>query len=228
MIPTLPINAHSLRQAEVTTLRLFKAVEAAGLIVAGKTESQLASEIDELGRKHFNIEQHWHKKIVRAGRNTLSIYRDDPPDRVIEADDILFIDFGPIVAGYEADLGRTYVLGNDPVKQKLKADVERAWYALQAFYREQHSLRASDLFHRAVQKAKESGWTFTGDIAGHIIGLYPHEQPDDPKSLELDIHPDNDKDIFARDAQGNKRHWILELQFVDRALGIGAYFEQLL
>lgn len=29
-------------------------------------------------------------------------------------------------------------------------------------------------------------------------------------------------------AYGNKRHWILELHFVDRANNIGAFFEQLL
>ena len=32
-------------------------------------------------------------------------------------DDILFLDLGPIFAEWEADFGRTYVLGDDPVKQ---------------------------------------------------------------------------------------------------------------
>ena len=69
---------------------------------------------------------------------------------------------------------------------------------------------------------------FGGEIAGHIVGKYPHEQPADPKSLELDIHPDNHDDIFLRDADGNQRHWILELQFIDKDNEIGGYFEQLL
>jgi len=84
------------------------------------------------------------------------------------------------------------------------------------------------LFQYVVEKAQEMGWEFAGEIAGHIVGKYPHEQPADPRSLELDIHPDNHNDMFLPDANGNKRHWILELQFIDRKNEIGGYFEQLL
>jgi Xaa-Pro dipeptidase len=45
----------------------------------------------------------------------------NPPDRVIDPDDIAFADFGPIFEDFEADLGRTYVLGTDPVKHRLAA-----------------------------------------------------------------------------------------------------------
>jgi hypothetical protein len=61
-----------------------------------------------------------------------------------------------------------------------------------------------------------------------ILSENPHEQPADPKSLELDIHPENHNDIFLLDANGNKRHWILELQFIDRKNEMDGYFEQLL
>jgi hypothetical protein len=44
----------------------------------------------------------------------------------------------------------------------------------------------------------------------------------------LDVHPDNHNDILQVDKNGNKRHWILELHFVDRKNKIGAFFEQLL
>jgi hypothetical protein len=89
-------------------------------------------------------------------------------------------------------------------------------------------LKASALFQYAVGKAHEYGWEFGGAIAGHIIGKYPHEQPLDPLSLELDIHPDNPNDIFLLDEDGGVRHWILELQFIDREKEIGGYFEQML
>jgi len=214
--------------AQDVSIQFFKAIEDNKLIVAGKTESQLNEEISDLGLKEFGIRRHWHKKIVRAGKNTLSIYNEDPPDRTIEEDDILFVDLGPIVKGYEADIGRTYVVGNDSRKLKLKNDVETAWYEIQAWYQHQTTLKASTLFQYAAGKAKEYGWAFGGAIAGHIIGKYPHEQPLDPQSLELDVHPDNPNDIFLRDEDGNDRHWILELQFVDKEKGIGGYFEQLL
>jgi len=214
--------------AQDVSIQFFKAIEENNLIVAGKTEAQLNEEICNLALKEFGIRRHWHKKIVRAGKNTLSIYHDDPPDRTIDEDDILFIDLGPVVKGYEADIGRTYVLGNDSRKLKLKNDVETAWYEIQAWYQQQTTLKASALFQYAAGKAKDYGWVFGGAIAGHIIGKYPHEQPLDPLSLELDIHPDNPNDIFLHDEDGNERHWILELQFIDIDGGIGGYFEQML
>lgn len=217
-----------LLNAQYISIQLFKAIEKKQLIVAGKSEEQLNEEVCDLALKEFGIEKHWHKKIVRSGKNTLSSYPDNPPNRVIDKDDILFIDLGPIVEGYEADIGRTYVLGNHDRKLKLKKDVETAWYDIQEWYQQQTVLKASELFQYAVGKAEEFGWEFAGEIAGHIVGKYPHEQPPDPKSLELDVHPENHNDMFLHDANGNKRHWILELQFIDRENEIGGYFEQLL
>jgi len=214
--------------AQNISIELFNAIEENNLIVPGKTEEQLNTEVCDLAFQKFGIEKHWHKKIVRSGINTLAIYPDNPPNRVIHKDDILFIDLGPIVEGYEADIGRTYVVGKDPNKLKLKRDVESAWYEIREWYQQQTKLKASDLFNYAVLKAKRFGWEFGGEIAGHIVGKYPHEQPEDPKSLELDIHPDNHDDIFLRDTDGNERHWILELQFIDKENEIGGYFEQLL
>jgi peptidase M24-like protein len=222
------LEREKLLHAQKIALDLFAAIEERHLIRAGKTEGQLNAEICDLAVREFGIREHWHKRIVRAGRNTLASYPDNPPDRTIEGSDILFVDLGPVVGGYEADIGRTYVLGNDRRKLQLKADVEQAWHQISEWYRRHTSLKAFLLYEYAVAKAMESGWEFSGAIAGHIVGKYPHEQPADPASLELDIHPDNDYDIFLPDANGNKRHWILEIQFVDRALGIGAYFEQLL
>lgn len=222
------MTTNDLLLAQRRTLHLFDMIEKTGLIRPGKTEEQLVAQIRELASVGFGIEEHWHKMIVRTGRNTTAIFREDPPDEMIRENDILFIDLGPIVEGCETDLGRTYLLGNDPVKLKLKQDVEQAWYAIQKWVLSKKKLTGAALFDHVVKTAHEYGWTFVGDIAGHIVGKYPHEQPLDPKSLELDIHPGNHHDIFQKDAHGEERHWILELQFIDKARGIGAYFEQLL
>src|SRR5215208_1622101 len=108
------MTKEKLLNAEYISLRFFQAIEENNLIAAGKSEEQLNAELCDLALNMFGIEKHWHKKIVRTGKNTLAIYPDNPPNRTIEQEDILFIDFGPIVEGYEADIGRTYVLGNDP------------------------------------------------------------------------------------------------------------------
>lgn len=214
--------------AEQKAKELFNTVEQQGLIIPGKSESELAGEIVKLAKELFGIENFWHKKIVRAGVNTLHPYNGNPPDMVIQNNDIVFLDFGPVFNGWEADLGRTYITGNDPLKLKLKKDVEEAWQVANAWYSRQHALTGAACFNYVTELAKNYGWEFGGDIAGHIIGRFPHEQPDDPAGMGLDIHPDNHSSILLPDKHGNKRHWILEIHFIDRKNNIGAFFEQLL
>mgnify|MGYP000924542759 CR=1 FL=1 len=222
------MDDNAIAYAQDITRQLFEAVEKNNLIVAGKSEEQLSREIVKLALEQFKVDQHWHKKIVRTGLNTLATYTDNPGNRIIQDGDILFIDFGLIVNGYESDYARTYVLGKDPRKLKLKLDVEKAWYETREWILQQKKLTGAELFAYTRKKAQEYGWTSAGEIAGHIVGKYPHEQPANPKSMELDVHPDNPFDIFLRDASGNKRHWILEMHFVDEDDGIGGYFEQLI
>jgi Xaa-Pro aminopeptidase len=213
--------------AEQKAKELFNVVETRGLIVPGKSERELTAEIVRTADDLFGIRDYWHKKIVRTGENTLHPYNGNPPDKVIREDDILFFDFGPIFEGWEADLGRTYVLGSDPIKLKLKNDVEAAWQEANAWYHEQRSLTGAACFDYVTGLAKQYGWEFGGEIAGHIVGHFPHEQLG-PGNLGLDIHPDNHDDILQPDSHGNPRHWILEIHFVDRKQGIGAFFEQLI
>lgn len=225
---TMDQTREKLVLAEQKGKELFDTVEKRGLIVAGKSEKQLCHEIVQIAKDDFGIEQHWHKKIVRAGINTLQPFIGDPPDRVIQNDDIVFFDFHPVFEGWEADLGRTYVVGNNPLKLKIKTDIEAAWHEANAWYYKQTKLTGAEYFNYVVALAERYGYEFGNAIAGHIVGRFPHEQPDDPNDMCLDVHPDNHTDIFQTDKSGNKRHWILELQFIDRKNGIGAFFEQLL
>jgi len=213
--------------AEQQTKELFDAVEEGGFIVPGKSELELTWEIGKLAKERFGIDQYWHKKIVRTGANTLFPYNGNPPDLVIQKDDILFLDFGPIFEGWEADFGKTYVLGNDPLKLKLKKDVDAAWLEAKNWYWQQTSLTGAEYFNYVTELARQYGWEFGGEIAGHIVGHYPHEQLT-PGDMGLDIHPDNHSDILQKDKEGNDRHWILEIHFVDRTNNIGGYIEQLL
>jgi len=214
--------------SEQKAKELFKTIEDRGLIIPGKTENQLCDEIGQIAKEDFGVENHWGKKIVRTGINTLQPYVSNPSDLVIQDGDILFFDFHPIFEGWEADLGRTYVIGNDPLKHKIKKDVEAAWHEGNAWYFKQTKLSGAEFFNYATGLAKQYGYEFGNAIAGHIIGKFPHEQPDDPNDLCLDVHPNNHNDILQVAKNGNKRHWILELHFVDRKNNIGAFFEQLL
>jgi Xaa-Pro aminopeptidase len=225
---TQQLTRHQLIIAEQKAKQLFNKVEASGLIEAGKTESQLCNEILQIAKDEFGVENHWGKKIVRTGINTLQPYMANPADLLIQEGDILFFDFHPVFEGWEADLGRTYVLGNDPLKLKLQKDIEVAWQEANDWYFEQDQLTGAAYFNYVSNLTKSYGYEFGNAIAGHILGYYPHEQPEDPNDLCLDIHPDNHTDILQLDKNGNKRHWMLELHFVDRKNNIGAFFEQLL
>ncbi|MBC7935511.1 MAG: aminopeptidase P family protein [Rhizobacter sp.] len=221
-------TTQQLSLSQQKAIALFKAIEDRGLIIPGKTEQQLCNEIVQIAAKDFGATNHWGKKIVRTGINTLEPYVADPDNLVIKEEDILFFDFHPVFEGWEADLGRTYVLGTDPLKHKIKNDVEAAWQEGNAWYFKQKELTGAAFFNYATDLAKRYGYEFGNAIAGHIIGKFPHEQPDDPNDLCLDVHPDNHTDILQPDKDGNKRHWILELHFVDRENNVGAFFEQLL
>jgi Xaa-Pro aminopeptidase len=217
-----------LNLAEQKAKELFSVVEQRGLIVSGKSEKQLCDEIVKIAKEDFGIKEHWSKKIVRTGINTLQPFIANPPDLIIQDDDILFFDFHPVFEGWEADLGRTFVLGNDALKLKIKKDVEAACHEANTWYFKQTNLTGAEYFNYVTDLAKRYGYEFGNAIAGHIVGRFPHEQPNDPNDLCLDVHPENHKDILQPDKFGDKRHWILELHFVDRINNIGAFFEQLL
>jgi Xaa-Pro dipeptidase len=206
---------------------LFQRVEADGLIRPGASERSVSDAIYALAEELFGVEKHWHKRIVRAGRNTLAPYALNPPNRTIADDDIVFLDFGPVFEKWEADFGRTYVVGSDPLKCKLRDDVASAFVDGKAYFEERPEITASELFAYAVSLAERYGWEFGGEIAGHLVGNFPHERIPGDK-ISLYVHPDNHLPIRSLDKHGRQRHWILEIHFVDRAREIGGFFEQLL
>jgi Xaa-Pro dipeptidase len=93
--------------AEIKADQLFLEIEKRGIIAPLKTEKQINTEIFNLAYELFGIEKHWHKRIVRTGENTLRPYDENPPDLIVQKDDILFLDFGPVFEDWEADIGRT-------------------------------------------------------------------------------------------------------------------------
>ncbi|CAN5634307.1 M24 family metallopeptidase [soil metagenome] len=217
----------NLIDAEEKALVLFQEIENRGLIISGKSENELNREIFALANELFGIEKYWHKRIVRSGSNTLLPYRENPPDLILQDDDILFFDFGPVFEDWEADFGRTYVIGNDPFKKKMCQDIEAAWYEAKSWFLAQHELTGAMFFDYAVQLAEKYGWEFGGPIAGHIIGQFPHEKLE-TENFNNYIHPENYKLMSLPDEHNAHRHWILEIHFVDRKKQIGGFFEQLL
>ena len=185
------------------------------------------ADIHRLAKTRFDLRRHWHKRIVRSGPNTLLGYYDEAPDRRVQDDDIVYLDFGPVFAAWEADFGRSYALGADPDKHRLIADIDTAFHRGKALYRNSPGLSCGDLYDYVAGLATEAGWEFGAATAGHLIGEFPHERaPSDPKRFS--IRSGNRQSLREPDEQGRPRHWILEIHFVDRERQIGAFCEELL
>ena len=220
-------RAAELLEAQNKASRLFREVEERGLIRAGISEAELNEVIYELAAEMYGISKYWHKRIVRAGRNTLLPYADNPPDLVLGADDILFVDLGPVFEEWEADFGRTFVIGADPLKLKMQRDIAEAFQDGKEYFKQTPEITSSELFAYAVSLAEKHGWEFGGPIAGHLIGQFPHERIPEDK-VTLYVHPGSDLKMRSLDENGQQRHWILEIHFVDREHDIGGFYEELL
>ena len=213
--------------AENRARQLFAECVRRNLVVPGKTEQALSDELCGLASEMFGTRRFWHKRIVRAGKNTVLPYKHNPEDLELQSDDILFFDFGPVFGEWEADLGLTVVLGSDPRKLKLAADVARAWDDGAAYFREHKDITAAQLYGYVTNLAHELGWTFGHIHCGHLIGQFPHEKTEgDDESLYL--RADNALPMRRTGVAGTPLRWILEIHFIDNATGLGGFQEALL
>ncbi|KAI1446075.1 Creatinase/aminopeptidase [Annulohypoxylon stygium] len=219
-------RAAYLLDAQSKAVSLFAEIEEK-LIRPGISEKQLSDEIHALGQERHGVRTHWHKRVVRSGPNTLLPFEDNPPDRVIGEDDILYVDLGPVFEKYEADFARTFVLGSDPEKIKLRDSLEPVWMAVKKRFDESEGMTGGRLYEIAGEEAKKAGWEFGAWLAGHLVGLYPHERVPRDKT-RLYITEGNDEVMDTEGKDGFKRHWILEIHLRDSKNNRAAFFEQLL
>jgi Xaa-Pro aminopeptidase len=215
-----------LRAAEGRALSLLDAIEAKGLIAPGRTERAVEQDIVALAQSDFGVETHWHKRIVRAGANTLAIFSDNPPVLTIAEDDIVFVDLGPVFGAWEADVGRSYALGGDPEKRRLCADLPRLFDKLQAEFRARPDITGADLYAFACDAAAQAGWRFVGAIAGHIVGPFPHARVPGEKELQR-IAPGNPRPLSDPDSLGHARHWIIEIHIAAPDGRFAGFYERL-
>ena len=220
-------RAGRLLRAQANAVALFDEVVARGIVAAGQSEQAVSDQIRDLANEMFGTTKHWHKRIVRSGPHTLFPYRENPPDRVIEADDIAFADFGPIFEEFEADLGRTYVLGADPAKHQLAADLPVIFDAGRRYFAARPGITGAELHAEVARLAGEAGWSLGGRHAGHLVGEFPHEKIDGA-DIESYIAPGNTTPMRRHDKTGRRCHWILEIHLTDKARQFGGFYEQLL
>jgi Xaa-Pro dipeptidase len=222
-----PRRLAELKAAEARAAALFAAIAAEGLVRPGVTEDGLSAEIFALAAERFGVKDHWHKRLVRAGPNTLATFYEETADRALAADDIAFVDLGPVFEGWEADYGATFVLGDDPAKLALRDDLEAVWLELRDFYLADDGLTGAELYAQAHRAAERRGWTFGGQIAGHLVGEFPHSVFPGGREASV-IWPKNDVRMRDPDADGRARYWILEVHLVEPGGAFGGFCERLL
>ena len=217
----------ALEAAETRALAMFAEIEAAGLVRAGVSERDVEDAIKELAFQKFGVTTHWHRRIVRSGPNSITTAGDHPPVRDIADGDIVYLDLGPVFEGWEADIGKSYALGDDPRKNALVAELPRQFEKLQQHFRSHPGITGAALYDFAVRSAREAGWKFGGKIAGHIVSEFAHAQIPGPKDLTR-ISPLNPEPMSKPDGNGHPRHWIGEIHLVELDGSFGGFYERLL
>ncbi len=217
----------ALTDAEDRALALLAEVEKRGFIAAGRTEKAVERDIFALAASDFGVETHWHKRIVRAGANTLATYYENPPDLTIGEDDAVFLDLGPVFEAWEADVGQTYAVGNDPLKHALCRDLAVIFEATRAHFDAHDDMTGAELYAFAVAQSEARGWRFGGEIAGHIVAEFPHARIPGVKQHHH-IRPENPTRMRDLDANGQVRHWILEIHLAAPNGTFGGFYERLL
>jgi Xaa-Pro aminopeptidase len=225
--PDEQLRVERLLDAQTKASQLFAEIERCAMIRPGVGEEELSGEIARLAADMFGVTRHWHRRIVRAGENTLQPFRAHPPDRTIAADDIAFLDLGPIFEEWEADFGRTFVLGDDPAKLAVRDALPRVWEAGRAYFDDHRDVTGAQLFEHVVGVARVEGFEWGSRIAGHLLGEFSHKKITGDAD-EWYIKPGSDKPMRRTDPTGRVCHWILEVHLVDRARGFGGFYEQLL
>lgn len=221
------VRVERLLDAERKAAQLFDEIERRAMIRPGIGEKALSDEIHDLAGAMFGVTRHWHRRIVRAGENTLQPFHERPPDRTIVDDDIVFLDLGPIFEEWEADFGRTYLLGDDPHKKAVRDALPRVWRAGRDYFADHPDVTGAELFDVVVGAARAEGFEWASRIAGHLVGEFPHKKIAGP-GIEWYVMPGSDKPMRRTDPRGRICHWILEIHLVDRRRGFGGFYEQLL
>jgi Xaa-Pro dipeptidase len=216
-----------LREADRKGLALLDRIEAAELIAPGRSEREVGEDIRILARDEFGVEHHWHDRLVRAGANTLAIAGEEMPERIIGADDMVFVDLGPVFAAWEADVGRSYAIGGDPAKRALCANLDVQFEIVRAHYLAHPDITGAELYDVACVSAAKAGWRYGGKIAGHIVGEYNHRDWPGDRNLAR-IGPMNPTKLSGADHLGRHRYWILEIHLVEPGGKFAGFYERLL
>lgn len=158
----------------------------------------------------------WHRPHVRFGRNTLLSYGSpSEPGVLLAANDIFFLDIGPVFDGFEGDCGATFQVGTNPEHARCIRDGRAIFAKVKRKWREER-LSGEALYEYARAQTEPLGWVLTLEEAnGHRLSDFPHAIYFKGGISELGFAP-------------TAHRWVLEIQIRHPELPFGAFHEDLL
>lgn len=145
------------------------------LLRTGMTEAELAAALDS-GARLEGADGWAYPILIGFGPKSLAPHAP-PTQRALEPDQIVTIAFGPMAAGYCADIVRTFFYGTPP-EQASRSGQRHVEIQAAALAKIRTGARAGDLadaadvvVHRYYPDAPRTA------NAGHSLGLTVHEEP---------------------------------------------------
>jgi Xaa-Pro aminopeptidase len=186
----------------------------ASRIVTGMYEED-ALQLTKRMLREAGLGRGWHGVHVRFGTNTLKTFgAPSDPGVVLGANDIFFIDIGPVWRDWEGDGGDTFVVGDDPDMRRIARDVRAVFDSVQQHWRDE-GLTGEALYHTAVVEAESRGWQLNLDMSGHRLADFPHAA----------LHKDA---LASTPFTPSPGLWMLEIQIRHPDRPFSAFFEDLL
>ncbi|MGN7798191.1 aminopeptidase P family protein [Leifsonia sp. 22587] len=145
-----------------------------GLPFAGRTELQLAADLDRLLREHGH--QQVDFTIVASGPNGADPHHE-PDGRTIAEGDMVVLDFGGLLDGYGSDTTRTVHVGEPSDEEHEVFDIVRQAQQA-AFEAVAVGVPCQEVDRAARAVIRDAGYgEFFIHRVGHGIGVTTHEPP---------------------------------------------------
>jgi Xaa-Pro aminopeptidase len=167
------VEVDTIRRAAKISDRVFR--EVITMIRPGVSELDVAAEISYL-HKHFGAERDAFETIVASGERS-ALPHARASEKKIRSGDLVALDFGCVVNGYNSDMTRTVAVGKpDARARRMYAIVREAQE--HAIAEARGGLWARDLDAVARKSIARNGMgKYFYHSLGHGLGLHVHERP---------------------------------------------------
>lgn len=165
--------------------------------------------------KTMKIDRTWHPTKFRLGVDTTKNFSEaSTPNLILKSNDLFFIDVGPVIAGMEADYGRTFVVGDHQPFHTLAKDAEIVFKEV-ADHWHAKKVNGMELYQFAAGCAEKMGHRLNLKMDGHRLGDFPHALHFKGGLAEIEETP-------------LPLLWILEIHLLSKDGTYGAFYEDLL